>query len=275
MKRIIYFFLNHMFGKKRYYRFFLVLKNIGLQGLNYRNTTIEKNGELFLIQSISAYLKNKSKKLVLFDVGANIGNYSSVLAESFKERATIYAFEPFSVPFIKLNELSVSHSQIKPYQLGFSDKNEDLTIYSSDEFSEIGGVYNRDFIFHNIPHDKEEINRFVTVESFCKENTINHIDFLKIDVEGHELSVLKGASELLNNNQIDFIQFEFGAGNHFSRTYFMDFFTLMSEKYTFFRLLSDGLVKIENYNSEFEMQSVTNFVAINKKQVDSFLSTIS
>lgn len=275
MKRIIYFFLDRMFGKKRYYRFFLVLKNIGLQGLNYRNTTIENNGELFFIRSISNYYKTHKEKLVLFDVGANIGNYSNVLAETFKDRATIYAFEPFSVPYIKLKELSGSHSQIIPYQIGFSDKNENLTIYSSDEFSEIGGVYNRDFIFHNIPHDKEEINRFVTIEFFCKENAINHIHFLKIDVEGHELSVLKGAVALLNNEQIDFIQFEFGAGNHFSRTYFMDFFNLMSEKYMFFRLLSDGLIKIENYNSEYEMQSVTNFVAIHKKHSDFFLSTIS
>ncbi len=274
MKSFLYFFLNKMFGKKKYYRFFLIMKNISIQGLNYRNTEIDKNGELVFIDKVANHCK-QNKKITLFDVGANIGNYSKTLTERFPAHSEIFAFEPFSVPFKKLAELAQSQKQIHPYQLGLSDKNEKMVVYSSDEFSEIGGVYNRSFIFHDMPHDKEEVNQFKTIASFCEENKIDTIDFLKVDVEGHELAVLKGAEPLLKRSAIDFIQFEFGAGNHFSRTYFMDFYELLEQNYVMYRLLKDGMVEIKGYNSDLEMQILTYYVAVSKKHVSKFTSHVA
>ena len=273
MKKILYYILGKCFGKKRYHRFFLILKNISIQGLNYRNTDIQQNGELFLINKIANYYSNL-KEIILFDVGANIGNYSKVLKETFPN-AQIFAFEPFSIPFKNLAELSATNSNIKSFQIGLSDKEESLIIYSSDEYSEIGGVYNRDLIFHDIPHSKQEKSRFKTTENFCLENKIDHIHFMKIDVEGHELSVLKGALSFLENAQIDFIQFEFGAGNIFSRTYFTDFYSLLSKNYVLYRLLKDGLIPITSYNAELEMQILTYYVAISKKHASKFITNAS
>ncbi len=274
MKGFLYFFLNRMFGKKKYYRFFLIMKNISIQGLNYRNTEIDKNGELVFINKVADYCR-QNKKIVLFDVGANIGNYSKTLTEHFPAQTTIFAFEPFSVPYKKLAELSQAQKQIHPYQIGLSDKNENMVVYSSNEFSEIGGVYNRSFIFNDMPHDKQEVNQFKTLASFCEENKIEAIDFLKIDVEGHEFAVLKGAEPLLKNSAIDFIQFEFGAGNHFSRTYFMDFFELLEPNYVLFRLLKDDMIEIKGYNSELEMQILTYYVAVSKKHVSKFITHVN
>lgn len=263
-----------MFGKKKYHRFFLILKNISVQGLNYRNTEIEKNGELFFINKLAEYFSRSNSNLTLFDVGANIGNYSKQLNRSFIKNATIYAFEPFSIPFEVLLESSQNHKTIKPFKIGLSDKNESLLIYSSDKFSEIGGVYNRDFIFSDIPHSKQEINQFKTLETFCIENNIVHINFLKIDVEGHEYQVLKGATTLLENNKIDFIQFEFGAGNQFSRTYFLDFYYLLHKNFKLFRLLGDGFIEVDNYNSDLEMQLLTYYIAVNKNHCDQFIKNV-
>ncbi len=263
-----------MFGKKKYHHFFLILKNISIQGLNYRNTEIDKNGELFYINSIATYFANTTTDLVLFDVGANIGNYAKQLTSSFNKNATIYAFEPFSTPYNELQKLAKSNVNIKPFKIGLSDKNENLIVYSSDECSEIGGIYNRDFIFNDIPHNKQEINQFKTLDTFCEENKVNHINFLKIDVEGHEYPVLKGATSLIQTNKIDFIQFEFGAGNHFSRTFFMDFYHLLNKNYKLFRLLNDGFVEVVNYNSDLEMQILTYYVAVNKAHCDKFFKNV-
>lgn len=274
MKKLLFFILGKCFGKKKYHRFFLILKNISIQGLNYRNTDIQQNGELFLIKNIAKY-QSGLKEPVLFDVGANIGNYSKTLKEIFPATSKIFAFEPFSVPFKELSALSNTAPNIKAFQIGLSDKEEELIVYSSDEFSEIGGVYNRDLIFHDIPHSKQEKGKFKTIETFCAENKIDHINFMKIDVEGHELSVLKGAASFLENNKIDFIQFEFGAGNIFSRTYFTDFYSKLNKNYNLYRLLKDGLIEITSYNAELEMQILAYYVAISKKHASKFITNVS
>lgn len=269
MKIIIYYFLNKMFGKKKHQRLFLILKNIGIQGMNYKNTEIEKNGELNLINKISIYYKDLPN-LILFDIGANIGNYSTVLAQKFTNNPKIFAFEPFSFPFKTLNNLSEIHSTILPFHFGFSDKEEKLIMFTSEGCSEIGGVYNRDFIFEDLQHNVQEESFFTTLDLFTNKHQISKINFLKIDVEGHEFAVLSGGKHLIETGKIDFIQFEFGAGNHFSRTFFMDFYNLLSPNYNLYRLLQDGLERVTNYNSEIEIQTLCYYVAINKSINHSF-----
>ena len=249
------------------------MKNIGLQGLNYRNTSVQLNGELHLIKVIADFYSSYSTPLILFDVGANVGNYSKLLLTNFPDNSTIYAFEPFSIPFQKLTELQRNHSSLKIHQAGFSDKEEYRLVFSSEEYSEIGGMYNRDYLFKETPHEIEETSRFLTLDGFCAENKINHIQFIKIDVEGHELFVLKGAANLLQTHKIDIIQFEFGAGNHFSRTCFMDFYVLLDRSgYSMYRLLCNGLEKIARYSADYEMMIVTNFVAIKKDLSNDFFA---
>jgi FkbM family methyltransferase len=271
MKKLVYILLNRFFGKKQFYRVFLVLKNIGLEGLNYRNADIKTNGEIFLITQIARYYRSAAE-LILLDVGANVGNYSKTLAGAFNEKSLIYSFEPFSTPYSKLEEVALQHQNIKPNKLGLSDKEEELTIYSNDEFSEVGGVYNRNLIPNKVSFNKKELNRFTTIDLFAKENKISHIHFLKIDVEGHEFAVLKGATELLEKRKIDFIQFEFGSGNYFSKTYFFDFYALLSPNYNLYKLLKNGSVEIKEYNADLEMQILSNFVAIDKRLAADFFT---
>lgn len=263
-----------MFGKFFYYKFFLILKNIGLEGLNYRNTDINLNGELYLIKKLAIYFKAKNENTILFDVGANIGNYSKELNRYFTDYKTIYAFEPFSVPFNELTNLAKLYPMIKPYNIGFSDTCENKIFYSNENYSEIGGVYDRSIVLENIPQTIKETKQFSTLDFFCNENSIPHIHFLKIDVEGHEYMILKGANLLIQDNKIDFIQFEFGAGNHFSRTFFLDFFQLLSTNYKLFRILSDGIIEVVKYNSDLEIQVLSNYFAVNKLHANKFLSHV-
>jgi FkbM family methyltransferase len=271
MKKMIFSFLNIFFGKKQFYRFFLVLRNIGIQGLNHRNTDIKNNGELFLIKAVSKFYNKNENQLVLFDVGANIGNYSKILAEAFHPSARIVAFEPFPEAFMQLKTVTESFPQIQAIQLGLSDKEASLILHTSSEYSEVGGVYNRTNVLDGVKLDNQILSQFTTLDNFCAQNKIEHIHFLKIDVEGHEWNVLKGADFLLTNDKIDIIQFEYGVGNHFSRTYFIDFFELLEPQYNFYRLLKNGLVKIEAYNSDLETMILTNFVAINKRMPANFI----
>lgn len=269
MKKIVDLILYNFIGKKGYHRFFLALKNIGLQGLNYRNTNIDLNGEHYFIKRVAEYYKKINQSAIIFDVGANIGNYAKVLKNTFKQNCHIFAFEPFSAPFIQL--LQLKDHTLTPENLGLSNVNETLTVYTSNEFSEIGGVYNRDYLFKDIPHDKEERSSFVTLDFYCRKHKLDKINFLKIDVEGHEYAVLEGAKNLLEQGAIEFIQFEFGAGNHFSKTYFIDFHSLLCRKYKIYRLLKNDIIEVKDYNSDFEMLILTNFICIKNEIVKNFI----
>ena len=104
-----------------------------------------------------------------------------------------------------------------------------------------------------------------TLDNFCKLNDIERIDFLKIDVEGHELRVLEGATELLASKKVDIIQFEFTQLNAVIKLFFYDFYSMLSPDFEIFRLVSHGLVPIPKYDPTLhELFGYQNFVAIRK-----------
>jgi hypothetical protein len=85
---------------------------------------------------------------------------------------------------------------------------------------------------------------------------------VKIDVEGHELDVLKGFGDLLS--QIRLVQFEFGGCNIDTRTFFQDFWNLFSQAgFALYRLSPLGPIAIKNYAEDLESFVCTNYIAVN------------
>jgi FkbM family methyltransferase len=254
-------------GKNKYQNIFEDFYSISSRGMNIGGGAETANsGErnaLFYIKKKLGYVE----KLTFFDVGANIGLYTLLLNDIFIDNAKIYSFEPSKKTF---NTLSINTNHIKyqnVFNFGFGNINNSLTLYYNQEESGLASVYQRRLNHFNIKMDLKEEIEIRTVDSFCSENNIDKINFLKIDVEGHELNVLIGACNLLKNKKIDFIQFEFGGCNIDSRTYFQDFYYLLKDDFYIFRILKDGLYKITNYKEMYEAFSTTNFLA-ERKQTD-------
>lgn len=258
--------LTPTFGSKKFKRFYQVLKNISLLGLNYRGTDINSDGELFFINAVKDHYKSHPGSLVLFDVGANVGNYSKALDMVFAgTNREIHAFEPFSKAYDALCSNSVGIKNFKAHRLGLSDKKETVSFLSSSDYSEVGGLYEKDFSQYNFSLDIKEEVEFDTIKNFCERNKITNINFLKVDVEGHDFFAIKGAGDMLTENRIEFIQFEYGAANYLSKTYLYDFFQLLAPHYHLYRLLNNGFDKIETYNTDIEIHVLSNYVAISKK----------
>jgi hypothetical protein len=94
------------------------------------------------------------------------------------------------------------------------------------------------------------------------DNTI--IDYVKIDVEGHELDVLEGFGSIIDNVRI--IQFEFGGANIDTRTFFQDFWYFFTDKnYSLYRISPIGVLPIRKYTELDEFFSTTNYIAVNNK----------
>ncbi len=102
-----------------------------------------------------------------------------------------------------------------------------------------------------------------TIAHYCEEYDIKRIDLLKIDVEGHEMDILRGAGKMLNPKCIRSIQFEFGGPHVYTRTFFKDFYELLSQlKYQIARITPSGHFEpILTYSPNLEVFRSQNFLA--------------
>ena len=146
----------------------------------------------------------------VFDVGANTGQTLRLFADIFP-RSTIYSFEPVYSSFRKLKKNNSHVENAKLFQIGFSDKKSRVKIYhqSDSGLNSIKKSINKPDI--NLDNSFEEIT-IDTIDSFCERNHINQIDLLKIDAEGMDLKVIKGAKALMKSHKIKYLLIETGFG---------------------------------------------------------------
>lgn len=262
MSFIIDFIKNKMSGKARYQTFFKKLYEIGVHGMNYGNGgDLETSGELRAIE----YALGKSGtegQPVVFDVGANIGNYSRMILEQFGNRnPVIHAFEPAKNIFLELTGNLDDRKNLYCNNIGLSRTSSLNKLYKNEDVSELSSIYKRKLDHINLHMDDFEEIQMVSLDEYCETNDVDRIDYLKLDVEGHEFEVLAGASAMLRQNKIKFIQFEFGGCDIDSRTFFQDFYYLLKDNYLLYRIVKDGLVKIDGYNEECEIFTTINYLA--------------
>ncbi len=239
------------------------LFKLSLRGMNYGlGGMLSTSGEKELLKMVSQQLDllGKSNK-VLFDVGANHGQYTDLLLDTFSGTDRIVCFEPSRHSF---KELSARHGQkanveLVPYGLG--SKTENRNLFYDVEGSGWASVFERKDTGFNHPLTHSEEISIITLDDFCAAKQINEINFLKADVEGFELEIFRGATNILPN--IDFIQFEFSYANLNSRTYLLEFFEILSD-FRIHRVLRDGIQEIV-YDPRYEILMTTNYLAINKK----------
>jgi len=149
---------------------------------------------------------------VFFDVGANIGQTSEAALKAFPS-SRVYAFEPKPSVFHRLREI-VSDTRFSAHQLALGNVSSDVLFYEygSVDAAEVIGSLAPDARFavrHGLAPIGQSIVTCTTLDEFCKRSDISKIDVLKIDVEGFELFVLKGAERLFGERAIQFVYVEF------------------------------------------------------------------
>ncbi len=229
--------------------------NYGLGGV------ISTSGELNLIRLVKNKLEaNGINQCVVFDVGANNGMYADALLKEFSEQDTIYCFEPSVHSFKELDSKLRSQKNIVLVEQGLGSVKEKRKLYFDQEGSGWASVFERQETgFNHVLRHSEEID-VITLDEFCDSNNINRIHFMKADVEGFELEILKGAKQMLS--KIDFIQFEFSFANYNSKTYLYDFFEILSD-FKIYRVLRNGVQEIK-YDPRYEILMTTNYLAARK-----------
>jgi FkbM family methyltransferase len=210
---------------------------------------------------LSLYLERNPEATVV-DVGANVGHYCQMV-RALAPHAKIYAIEPHPRNFEHLARIS-QEIGAEALLLALGEKAEKVRIfdYADDDGSQHASIYRevierlhgRPATFHHVACRR--------LDDVADHLGVSSIGLLKIDAEGHELAVLKGAEKLIDAGAIDVIQFEFNEMNVISRTFFRDFLEYLTQ-YQFFRLLPDGVIKLSTYSPRFvEVFAFQNIVCI-------------
>jgi FkbM family methyltransferase len=235
--------------------FFLSLRGMGL--FNYENFDI--SGEKFFIANVVP-LAFRSSIPTIFDVGANVGDFSAMLRSAYPE-ATIHAFEPHPRNFEQLARREISNASL--HNLAIGDVEGEMTLFDHDDNDGSKHASLHREVITDIQKSGCVEHRVSvrTLDGLAEELGIEHIDYLKIDTEGHELAVLLGAQKLLERRAIGCIHFEFNEMNIVSRSFFRDFRKALPG-YEFFRMLPDGLLSLQDIPVLCELYGFQNVVAI-------------
>ena len=234
--------------------FYLSLRGIGI--LNFDSESEYLSGEFDWLRRYLSHIEIP----VIFDVGANIGTYSSNILSMYP-KAKIYAFEPHPKSFDQLKNDKRLQSfnkaigdQLKQIQL-YDYRNKDGSSHASLYKAAIEDLRNESSVCHTVD--------VTTLDEFCLEHQVQDIDLLKIDTEGNELRCLLGAKKLLQKGSIKAIQFEFNEMNIVSKSTFKDFWDLLRD-FKLYRLLPGGrLLEIKEYSPVYcEIYAYQNIVAL-------------
>ncbi len=240
------------------FRFFRYLEKVSsiYQGKGWDSGTVtsEINACLSLLQI---------KPKIFIDIGANKGVYSRYILKKFDD-IECHLFEPSKYNYSILKELFSTFKKVKINKIALSNHNDsNAKLFSDKAGSALSSLTKRRLEHLNINmkiEEKIEIKRF---DDYWKSNN-SLIDFVKIDVEGHELDVLEGFGDLIKKTRI--IQFEFGGTNIDTKTFFQDFWYFFKGKdFSIYRITPIGILKIKKYSDQDEIFSFTNYIAVNNK----------
>jgi FkbM family methyltransferase len=191
-----------------------------LEAYHNADYDFESNGELFVLRCLARF-----PVTVVFDVGANIGDWTHAAATAFPD-AAIYSFEICQETFKRLVERTAGLKGVHRVKTGLADREGTVNLHYYADVPALTTVL-------DFPHGyaSTQITEAITTgDQFCAVNGISHIDLLKIDVEGMDHLVLQGFEGLIQARGVDVIQFEYGQGNILSKFLLHDFCEFFSRR---------------------------------------------
>jgi len=166
---------------------------------------------LELIKCISSL---KLKNPVFLEAGAADGGDTAVTARLYP-RSKIYAFEPVALNYKELEARLKKSKNIKHYQLGLSDKTQQVEIFVSQAAdgsntlalsSSILKPKEHLTIHKHVAFNKTEIIKTVNLDEWAQTNGVDKIDVMWLDMQGAEHMVLKAAPRILSTVRIIFTE---------------------------------------------------------------------
>ncbi|MCH7789311.1 MAG: FkbM family methyltransferase [Acidobacteria bacterium] len=139
---------------------------------------------------------------VIADIGANCGATTVLLAHHYPE-ATIHAVEPGSRQRSLIERNVASLPRVVVHPIGLSDADREMRLYRGIENSGTSSI-----VQSAHTSNESEIVQIRSASRWANENAIDHIDILKVDVEGCETAVLNSLSKLLETVKVLYVEYD-------------------------------------------------------------------
>lgn len=148
-------------------------------------------------REIAFVLRNLRESDICLDVGANVGVYTVSLAAKILQ-GSVHAFEPVALNcrVLEVNVLANRLSNVILNNCAVGDRSADVEFYVAQD-----GGFSSTVDTGRKPIAAKTQVRMITLDSYCCQASLPRVDFLKADVEGGELRVIRGAHELLSDHK--------------------------------------------------------------------------
>ena len=190
----------------------------------------------------------------IVNVGANQGQWAAEMMAQIPDARWVLV-EPSAACQPALRELAKSRPaqdvQVCAVALGVGSGHADL--WADVPGSPAASVFQRpDGDLADLTDAVEQVS-VMSLDDLAADLGLERIDLLKMDCEGSEFAVLRGAAVLLERRAIRVISFEFGSAAVAARVFFHDFWQLLSGSYRLSRVLPGGrTIAIDGYHERLE-----------------------
>ena len=220
--------------------------------------------------------QNKTNPIpVIFDVGFNRGEFLADAYSVLGSELEFFAFEP------NKNAKDPNIENVYFFNMALGDTEKKGTLYVPYEFKEKDNVsrcaslYNRPAFEKMTNYELQTMDiEITTLDIFVQKHLIQHIDYLKIDTEGYELNVLKGAENMFRLDKISAGQFEYGDCFKEQNYTIEDVvFWLNFNNFTCFlgEIQKENILFVENASAVIKQKSIDlweNILFVNNKILD-------
>lgn len=188
-----------------------------------------KLGYLDSLELLELIKKEDFEPRVIYDVGANIGTWT-LLAKSFFPDAAVHAFEPLPEHLTKLNSNTDRLTQIAthPFCLGNENKNAVINVSSFSDSSSMLDATPLEFEQFGIKKAAEQTVTVKRVDDLIEQGVLPVPDLIKLDVQGFELEVLKGADKYIDQVSYLIVEVSFKR-YYYDQPLFLDIANYLSE----------------------------------------------
>lgn len=216
-----------------------------------------RNGERWLAREVAA------TATTFIDVGANVGDWAGEFVSAMPGPGRGLLFEPSQHALARLKPRFHLSPHLEIVEAAVSDKPGEMPYFEEPDAGETSSLLSA----HSNARAQQRQVPVTTLDEQAEAHGLNFVDFLKIDTEGYDLHVLRGASGLIERQQVGVIQFEYNAPWALAGSTLAEAYALLEKfGYTVLLLKSRGLYKLD-YPRYGEFFAYSNFVALAPQQL--------